>query len=49
MKAHGGDIYAPYAIEPGRSLLDLSANINPLGMPPRAKEAIDAHVGDYEA
>lgn len=49
MKAHGGDIYSSYQIEPGRSLLDLSANINPLGMPPRAKEAIAAHIGDYEA
>ena len=48
MKAHGGDIYSPYAIEKGKSLVDFSANLNPLGMPERAKAAIAAHLNDYE-
>ena len=48
MKAHGGDIYTPYALEQGRSLVDFSANLNPLGMPPRAREAIAAHIPEYE-
>ena len=40
---HGGDIYAhPDAV-------DFSANINPLGMPAAACEAIVEHVRDFEA
>ena len=41
---HGGNIYeeAP----PGKEWLDFSANINPLGLPQRAREAILRHVGD---
>lgn len=40
---HGGDIYGR------KDVVDFSANINPLGMPQVAREAIVEHMGDYEA
>lgn len=40
---HGGDIY-----EYGRTMLDLSANINPLGMPREIREAVIARIGRSE-
>ena len=43
---HGGDIYSKSHIE---NLLDLSANINPLGMPVKVKEAIIENIENYEA
>lgn len=43
---HGGDIYSKSHI---KNLLDLSANINPLGMPVRVKEAIIDNIENYEA
>ncbi|MDD5084585.1 MAG: threonine-phosphate decarboxylase CobD [Candidatus Omnitrophica bacterium] len=36
---HGGDIYEAEA-RCGRKIIDFSANINPLGLPPRVKQAI---------
>ena len=39
---HGGNIYA--APPPGKSWLDFSANINPLGLSPAVKEAMTAHI-----
>lgn len=42
--AHGGDVYA--AREDGAAWLDFSANINPLGLPESARQAILAHVDD---
>lgn len=42
---HGGDIYSH---RPGnKPLLDFSANINPLGMPPQVRQALVAHIDDY--
>lgn len=41
---HGGNIYEPTA--DGEPWLDFSANINPLGLAPRVREAIAAHIGD---
>ena len=46
--AHGGNIREAAAllgIAPGE-LLDFSANINPLGLPASAREAIALHIGD---
>ncbi len=43
---HGGDIYSKSHIE---NLLDLSANINPLKMPVKVKEAIINNIESYEA
>ncbi len=43
---HGGDIYSKSYIN---NLLDLSANINPLGMPPKVKKAIVSNLESYEA
>lgn len=43
---HGGDIYSKSHIE---NLLDLSANINPLGMPEKVKKAIIDNIENYEA
>ena len=40
---HGGDIYSHAGV------VDFSANINPLGMPPAAREAIVAHMREFEA
>ncbi len=41
--SHGGDIYS-------REIsLDFSANINPLGMPEAAQDALRAHIADFEA
>lgn len=40
---HGGDIYSH------QGAMDFSANINPLGMPPAAADAICSHLKDYEA
>jgi threonine-phosphate decarboxylase len=37
---HGGDIYSDRGLPPGTELLDFSANINPLGMPPAVREAL---------
>ncbi len=37
---HGGDIYSDRDLPPGTELLDFSANINPLGMPPAVREAL---------
>ena len=39
---HGGDVYTHEGV------VDFSANINPLGMPPIAREALVKHVADYE-
>lgn len=39
---HGGNVYEPTA--DGEPWLDFSANINPLGLSPRVKEAIIAHI-----
>lgn len=39
---HGGNVYEPTA--DGEPWLDFSANINPLGLSPRVKEAILAHI-----
>ena len=41
---HGGNVYEPTA--DGEPWLDFSANINPLGLSPRVKEAIIAHIED---
>ncbi|SFU42389.1 L-threonine O-3-phosphate decarboxylase [Clostridium sp. DSM 8431] len=43
---HGGDIYSKSHIH---NLLDLSANINPLGMPDKVKKAIIDNINNYEA
>lgn len=40
---HGGNIYED---TPAGGWLDFSANINPLGLPASAREAIAAHIGD---
>lgn len=40
---HGGDVY-----EAGSIRLDFSINLNPLGMPNAAKEALVSHVKDFE-
>lgn len=40
---HGGDIYSHEGV------VDFSASINPLGMPPAAKRALIENVGAYEA
>ena len=39
---HGGNVYEPTA--DGEPWLDFSANINPLGLSPRVKEALAAHL-----
>lgn len=41
---HGGNVYAHETIR-----LDFSANINPLGMPPKVREAIIQHADAYAA
>lgn len=41
---HGGNIYEPAA--DGEAWLDFSANINPLGMSARAREALLRHIDD---
>ncbi len=38
--SHGGDIYSKRDIPENKKLIDLSANVNPLGMPPAVKRAI---------
>lgn len=40
---HGGDVYAHAGV------IDFSASINPLGMPPKAADALCSHLADYEA
>ncbi|AEF84311.1 threonine-phosphate decarboxylase [Treponema primitia ZAS-2] len=48
---HGGDIYShEQLIEKDREglFLDYSVNTNPLGMPPSVREAICAHVDEYQ-
>lgn len=40
---HGGDIYGSH----GKKVIDFSANINPLGMPQRAKDAILENIESY--
>ena len=37
---HGGDIYSKRDIPGNKKLIDFSANVNPLGMPPAVKKAI---------
>lgn len=44
---HGGDIYSKRAIQGNRKLLDFSANINPLGLPPGVKRAIIDSMDDF--
>ena len=44
---HGGNVYEPTA--DGEPWLDFSANINSLGLSPRVKEAIVAHIEDEAA
>ena len=40
---HGGDVYANDGI-----FLDFSVNTHPLGMPKAVKQAIVAHISEYE-
>ncbi len=40
---HGGDIYGPEPV-----LLDFSVNVNPLGLPATARQALIRHLPDYE-
>lgn len=37
---HGGDIYTEKLTKDGRSFVDYSANINPLGLPLGIKQAV---------
>ncbi|QNU67085.1 aminotransferase class I/II-fold pyridoxal phosphate-dependent enzyme [Ruminiclostridium herbifermentans] len=37
---HGGDIYSKRDIPKNKKIIDFSANVNPLGMPPSVKNAI---------
>ncbi len=41
---HGGNIYSYLSLNP--ELIDFSANINPLGMPPRVKTIIRENLSD---
>ncbi len=44
--AHGGDIYT-YMERHNKQPLDFSANVNPLGLPKSAKDALISHIDDY--
>lgn len=44
---HGGDIYSNRNIPENKKLIDFSANINPLGMPPSVKRAIIDNIDAY--
>ena len=49
MLTHGGDL-AGYLEEYGRMPLDFSANVSPLGLPERVRQAAAAslsHAGEY--
>ena len=37
---HGGDVYSSKTTADGKSYIDFSANINPLGLPLGIKEAV---------
>lgn len=44
---HGGDIYTKRDLPDGYEIIDFSANINPLGMPPKAREAIVNNIDSF--
>lgn len=44
---HGGDIYSQRDIPENKKLIDFSANVNPLGMPPAVKRAIIENIDAF--
>lgn len=46
---HGGDIYSKWDLLQNKRIIDFSANINPLGMPPSVKNAIIENIDSYSS
>lgn len=46
--SHGGDVYSKREMKFADHIVDFSANINPLGMPPEVKAALINHIDSYE-